>query len=684
VTRAAGLLRVAAELAVVALAFAALAGCAGGEEREARVAPSSYIGWIHRLDRAVERGVAEDDLLARAIEHPEPAVRREAARAIGTLAPPDAVALLGPRTAGGEPGEVRGAAIFALGLLGRGEALSPLAELLVSDPDPALRRLAAVSIGRTGGEGAAAEAVAVLIAALADRDAGVRGAAALGIWRHGEAARAAIDPLSRLLVDPDDEVRWRAAYALMRIEDPATLAPLREHLADPHPWVRTFAAWGMRQPPDREAVEPLGALLADPRSPSTARVQGLRSLGAIRAAHPELAERIRDLLIEHLMREEHAGAIEALLESLAEGAGEIEVSFLLATIERASSPTARRAAVRALGRATAPGIVERLELLSRDEDPWLRVAVADSLGAVGAAGGPLLTALLRDADPRVRSAAARAIGGIDAPFRWPLLENVLADPDLSVRTTAVEAIVAGKPERWRALLEETWEASREPEYWELRVAVLEALGKDGAVAAPRLADEGLRDPFLTVRSVAARTLGRAPPGADEAPPPRGLPFPRLDDPFARDESPRARIETDRGTLLIELLLDAAPRHVASFVALAERGDYDGLVFHRVVPSFVVQGADPRGDGWGDAGYHLVDELHPVEYARGTIGMPRAGPHTGGCQLFITHLPAPHLDGRYTVFGQVIEGVEVIDRLEVGDRIRRITIEREGISRRAEF
>ena len=169
-------------------------------------------------------------------------------------------------------------------------------------------------------------------------------------------------------------------------------------------------------------------------------------------------------------------------------------------------------------------------------------------------------------------------------------------------------------------------------------------------------------------------LRRRADGLDRRAPPLGLPPPRLDDPFQPDPPVRATIVTARGTMVVELFLEEAPRHVSSFVALAEQGAYDGFHFHRVVPSFVVQGADPRGDGWGDAGYHLVDELHPVEYVRGTIGMPKAGDHTGGCQIFITHLPTPHLDGRYTVFGQVVEGLDVLDRIEVGDAIESIRID----------
>ena len=86
---------------------------------------------------------------------------------------------------------------------------------------------------------------------------------------------------------------------------------------------------------------------------------------------------------------------------------------------------------------------------------------------------------------------------------------------------------------------------------------------------------------------------------------------------------------------------------------------------------MVQGLDPRGDGWGTGGVFLRDEINPMLYGRGAIGMPNAGPDSGGCQIFITHVPTPHLDGNYTVFGQVVAGMDVVDALDVGDVCRRV-------------
>jgi cyclophilin family peptidyl-prolyl cis-trans isomerase len=135
----------------------------------------------------------------------------------------------------------------------------------------------------------------------------------------------------------------------------------------------------------------------------------------------------------------------------------------------------------------------------------------------------------------------------------------------------------------------------------------------------------------------------------------------------------ARVETERGTIELALFAEDAPVTVDNFVTLARRGYFDGQQFHRVVPNFVVQAGDPRGDGNGGPGYAIRDELNAHRYRRGTLGMALSGPNTGGSQFFVTHSDQPHLDGGYTVFGQLRAGGDVLDRIVQGDRIVRITI-----------
>ena len=119
----------------------------------------------------------------------------------------------------------------------------------------------------------------------------------------------------------------------------------------------------------------------------------------------------------------------------------------------------------------------------------------------------------------------------------------------------------------------------------------------------------------------------------------------------------------------------APTTVARFIALADRGFFDGLRFHRVVAGFVAQGGDPRGDGYGGPGYTQRCEDNRIRYERGTVGMALAGRDTGGSQFFVTEAAQPHLDGRYTAFGRVTRGMELVDALVPNDVITRVRIVR---------
>ncbi|TPE43704.1 peptidylprolyl isomerase [Pontibacter mangrovi] len=128
------------------------------------------------------------------------------------------------------------------------------------------------------------------------------------------------------------------------------------------------------------------------------------------------------------------------------------------------------------------------------------------------------------------------------------------------------------------------------------------------------------------------------------------------------------LRTEKGSIILQLFVEAAPGSVANFVELTQQDFFDGLYFHRVVPNFVAQGGDKRGDGWGSSDYSIRSEFAPLHYYEGYVGMASAGKDTESNQWFITHSPTPHLDGRYTIFAKVIDGMDVVHRLEVGDKI----------------
>ena len=136
----------------------------------------------------------------------------------------------------------------------------------------------------------------------------------------------------------------------------------------------------------------------------------------------------------------------------------------------------------------------------------------------------------------------------------------------------------------------------------------------------------------------------------------------------------AVIETERGVMKAELNDRAAPTTVANFVNLALRGFYDGLSFHRVERNFMAQGGDPRADGTGGPGYQFAGELLLKHNRQGVLSMANSGPGTDGSQFFITHMATPHLDGKHSVFGRVIDGLQIVLQIRRRDKIHSITIE----------
>jgi len=136
----------------------------------------------------------------------------------------------------------------------------------------------------------------------------------------------------------------------------------------------------------------------------------------------------------------------------------------------------------------------------------------------------------------------------------------------------------------------------------------------------------------------------------------------------------ATIETERGNMVLELFASDVPNTVNNFVFLANDGFYDGVTFHRVVPGFVVQGGDPTGTGRGNPGYSFADEFSEHTHLTGALSMANSGSDTNGCQFFITFAPQHGLDGKHSVFGQLIDGMDVLEQIEQDDVIIRITIE----------
>jgi cyclophilin family peptidyl-prolyl cis-trans isomerase/HEAT repeat protein len=435
-------------------------------------------------------------------------------------------------------------------------------------------------------------------------------------------------------------------------------------MADDDEWVRMFSARAIGRSGRSESVSNLTGWLSD--ESARVRVEAVNAIGALGGV---------DRLPPDLARDPSHHVRGAFALALGEGNADRELTTLRG-LEQDSSPSVVAAAVVSLARRLGDSYSEALAAHMTDPRWVIRQAAAGSAVHLDAGRRALLDQAWADSNNSVRLAALSGLA--EAPDGSRFIAEALAVDDLAMRGTAV-GLLASSDDRANTLdlLRSSYDASSGVEWVEVRESIVDALagvdsGERSEAFLGRIAAD---DPEFSVRrraSVVLEQMGLEPVEAGE----NGLqPSPFIGRRFAGD--PIVAFETDRGTLRLRCFAEDAPIHVASFIDLVEKGHYDGLPWHRVVPNFVIQGGDPRGDGWGGAGYLLRDEINRKRYERGTVGMPKAGKDTGGGQLFITHVPTPHLDGNYTVFARVISGVEVVDRIEVGDRILRAQVESDG-------
>ncbi|MFI5347091.1 MAG: peptidylprolyl isomerase [Elusimicrobiota bacterium] len=543
----------------------------------------------------------------------------------------------------------RAEAAFALGQLGlveipEGSTEPPVAAMTrsaaadalasaVSDPDSAVRRAAVEALGKVGG----ADAESFLLAAATDADAGVRGAAALALFRMRFLKRvpqystAAVNRLTMLGADPQADVRWRAAYAFTRFPDARAAAALTALQGDADARARLFA------------VRALGKLKT---APDAARLGDADVYVRAEAVAAFSAAKAWDKIPDAVFSDPSAHVRAAAADAAAESGDAARFSPLLEKILAEPGTLAPGRALIALARlnsANAPALVEKSRLDSRW---WIRSRAYEASAFLPGAAD-LLREGAADADPRVASQALETLAASTAPIAGTLIARALLDPKAPLETlgTAVDAATERAGPEFLEGLTSAMGRAKGPGAAELREDIRKALL---AVATKNPARAG---------EVAA-ALKKFPPFTDK--PRRFRPL-RI--------APVVVFETDRGTFTIALAsAEDAGVHVAAFVDGVKRHLYDGLIWHRVVTAFVIQGGDPRGSGWGDAGWRLADEINRIPFERGTVGMPKAGKDTGGCQLFVSLVPTPHLDGRYTAFGHVTRGLEVLDLLEPGDKI----------------
>jgi cyclophilin family peptidyl-prolyl cis-trans isomerase/HEAT repeat protein len=439
---------------------------------------------------------------------------------------------------------------------------------------------------------------------------------------------------------------------------------------DPHPYTRAFAAKGLGPIKNSQALPVLLPLVASADRPVA--IEAIRSLGQIGnpAAAPALLAVIKTSKNDWQLKLEAVTALGGV-------GGEGTTDYLLDSLAD-SSPQIRAAAIRALALLDRDGFVTILSGLDPDKHWSVRSAMAETLADLpGGVGAPRLRSMLGDSDQRVIPAVLTALAKLGGAENVKVLFEHLKNEDPVVRAAAATGIGQMKPANGVAALTGAYQLGLRDVTYVARAAALGALAAYGAAEATPLLSNALSDKDWAVRVRAATLLKQLDPSSDAEQRMRPAPAVHTADFYEAREmvnppvSTQVYIETDRGLIHIELAVLDAPLTVDNFLALARKKYFDGLTFHRVVPDFVVQGGDPRSDGEGGPGYTIRDELNQRPFLRGTVGMALDWEDTGGSQFFITHSPQPHLDARYTVFGRVIGGMDIVDQLQPWDVMRRV-------------
>ncbi|HEU5359275.1 MAG TPA: peptidylprolyl isomerase, partial [Gemmatimonadales bacterium] len=505
-------------------------------------------------------------------------------------------------------------------------------------------------------------------------------------WRLGR--RAPVTALTDA-VRPDQQmaVRYPATYSLARLHPAAAANALLTLAADQSSAIRGLAIRAMtrafadsahlpRADVARAAVPGLG----DP-DPGI-RIDALRSLGSFTGDSTLSGDVIP-------LTDDGVGNVEVQALATLGALGGTRAAALLARVAADKRPWAvRRQALLSLARVDGAAFRTAVGPWTRSGD-WRDRAVAAE-GWASLKGSAYPVDLLGDPDGRVVAAALQAWSGGAAGNDTALVNAArrhLADADAAVRSVAADIISRTPVAADLAPLTAAWtRAQRDsfPEAGESALAAILALSKtpEGAAAA-RFAATAATPPAALGYLYRAWAEANWPELSDHWGPSTPIATGRsLEDyrSIARQyvvgpsdqRSPQVTVEVDgKGSMVLTLFGADAPLTVANFLRLVDAGYFNGDRWHRVVPNFVVQDGDPRGDGWGGPGTVIRDEINRHRYRTGTVGMALSGPDTGGSQWFITLGPEPHLDGNYTAFGEVSSGNVVLGRILQGDLIRSI-------------
>jgi cyclophilin family peptidyl-prolyl cis-trans isomerase/HEAT repeat protein len=686
-----------------------------------------------RILRAEDERRWDDDLRS-LFRARNAAVRARAALAAGRIGNEDAVTELITLLQHDDESEVRATAAFALGeiesplgadalvtvlndrkgeLVGARpvEALGKITAALPKEQEARARELASVILGALNFEArrrSASDDLTILLALTAVLRAKPENAGPV---------------VAEFLHYSNPRIRAEAANTLARLKLKDGNEQLRKLLtSDPDPVVRANAARVLGATEDKPSFDALLDRALKDKDPRV-RVSAIRALGALkdrRAGKP---------LVDYgntIVRQRHSSLNEILelattLGRIFQGIGDIDAYGFLDDARAKVGPVAPELEIALVRLSPGNYFLETLKGTSakrRAQETILtnwRAAssLAQALGEIAALSNTQRDSkTIREAEDILRALLDYRNSGLNintlvavhseyaipdvlrayAAFKPKDLDEVLRkhlkESDVVVRGTAADLLSELSPDdkNFRALIAALPVALADKQLNDAALSILDALGKQKTAKANEAIKTALASPDHLIRRKAVAVL-KANGAGDFSSRIGTVQTPNTAADYERaiarmGKQVTAVVTTTKGSFTIKLLPDDATLTVDNFIQIARRKYFDGIVIHRVVPNFVIQDGDPRGDGNGGPGYQIRCEINELPYARGAVGMALSGKDTGGSQWFVTHSPQPHLDGGYTVFGNVVAGMDTVDALARGDVIRSIVIN-ESIGRGAD-
>ncbi len=492
--------------------------------------------------------------------------------------------------------------------------------------------------------------------------------------------------LEKLLTDnPSSEVRWRAAYALYRMRSPGSYLNFIKALKDKSPYVRYYSIKGLTE---------LYNIASSPNLKEFQKNLTFKNMTdffkskRLQKRLPRLLQDpiwyVRVAALEFIQRTKWSGLKKAVLQATKDEHPHVSTEAIKTLMYYPDSRTKkflwnlynttsdwRRKGI-TLETLSQVDSLKTLKIISSHFDQYEWPNTVFVIRALENISGAQSIALLKKlAESKI---IAQKTLAIEALTNKPVEQNYFL-PLLSTHDPAIVTITSiyfsrtKNPEAVPHLIK-AYQSFTPPQDLEPMEAILVALDSINTPESINFLKSQVSNPYPPVQKILHSAFKRrniTPPTPVKTSESTAYAT-RWNFEIPNQKIIQIEFETNRGNFKIELYPQVAPVTVASFISLIKKHFYKGLYFHRVVPGFVIQGGDPRGDGWGGPGYAIPCEYNSIFYERGVLGMAHAGKDTGGSQFFITHLPQPHLNGRYTAFGRVVSGMEVVDQIQIYDKI----------------